>query len=193
MTSDEVKSVLAALPRHTMTHMRRLIVFRLSACCGLRRSEIAGLDMRDFSWADPTPFIHVRAEIAKGKKKSRVVPLWWDKQTRRDLERWFGLRGEQGASGKDPFVCSQSRDIAGKRCRDNVLARVWRTALSFALPTDRVAQLSIHCGRHTFCSLALQGGRSAVEVRDAAGHASIAQTDVYLHSHPRFDVPDLFS
>ncbi len=36
-------------------------------------------------------------------------------------------------------------------------------------------------GHHSFVSHALAGGRSLAEVRDAAGHANIATTSVYLH------------
>ena len=42
-------------------------------------------------------------------------------------------------------------------------------------------QLTIHHGRHSFCSHALAGGRSLAEVRDAAGHADISTTSVYTH------------
>jgi integrase len=41
--------------------------------------------------------------------------------------------------------------------------------------------VTIHHGRHTFISHALAGGRTLAEVRDAAGHANVAITSVYLH------------
>lgn len=41
--------------------------------------------------------------------------------------------------------------------------------------------LSIHCGRHSFVSHALAGGRTIAEIRDTAGHANVSTTSVYLH------------
>ncbi len=41
--------------------------------------------------------------------------------------------------------------------------------------------LSIHCGRHSFVSHSLAGGRTLAEIRDAAGHANVSTTSIYLH------------
>jgi integrase len=55
-----------------------------------------------------------------------------------------------------------------------------RTACK-VLGLDRLRRLTIHHGRHTFVSHALAGGRTLAEVRQAAGHASLITTSVYLH------------
>ena len=59
---------------------------------------------------------------------------------------------------------------------------------------NRQRELTIHHGRHSFVSHALAGGSSLAEVRDAAGHASIATTSVYTHVATNDDggVGDLF-
>ncbi len=49
------------------------------------------------------------------------------------------------------------------------------------LGAQRSRQVTIHHGRHTFVSHALAGGRNLAEVRDAAGHSSVAVTSIYLH------------
>ncbi len=49
------------------------------------------------------------------------------------------------------------------------------------LGDTRLAEITIHTGRHSFVSHALAGGRTLAEVRDAAGHANIATTSVYTH------------
>jgi site-specific recombinase XerD len=49
------------------------------------------------------------------------------------------------------------------------------------LGSERVAELTIHSGRHSFVSHALQGGRSILEVRGAAGHSSLSTTSIYAH------------
>lgn len=66
----------------------------------------------------------------------------------------------------------------------------WRKAFSTenqlspgspSIGRERVAELTIHHGRHSFVSHALHGGRSPVEVQQAAGHASLAVTTIYAH------------
>jgi len=41
---------------------------------------------------------------------------------------------------------------------------------------------SIHDGRHSFASIALDSGRTLPEVRDALGHRNISTTSVCLHA-----------
>jgi site-specific recombinase XerD len=50
-----------------------------------------------------------------------------------------------------------------------------------ALGEDRLDTLTVHHGRHSFISHALAGGRTLAEVRNAAGHSSIATTSIYTH------------
>ena len=97
-----------------------------------------------------------------------------------DIEGWKAQRTRQGANGGDPFVCSVRADTFGRRLTRHVLRRRFSTACK-SLGPQRIAYLTIHHGRHTFVSHALAGGRTLAEVRDAAGHRSLATTDAYLH------------
>src|SRR5687767_2722833 len=49
------------------------------------------------------------------------------------------------------------------------------------LGAERLENLTIHHGRHTFISHALAGGRTLAEVRDAVGHSNVSITSGYLH------------
>jgi integrase len=61
------------------------------------------------------------------------------------------------------------------------------------LGAERLESLTIHRGRHTFISHAQSGGRTLVEVRDAAGHANVSITSGYLHIAVEEDgIGDLF-
>jgi integrase len=60
------------------------------------------------------------------------------------------------------------------------LRKRFRTACR-VLGAERLESLTIHQGRHIFISHALSGGRTLVEVRDAAGHANVNITSSYLH------------
>jgi integrase len=199
MMLDEVHAVLKDLYRRSKWSNRsfgNLIVFRLSCCCGLRRTEIAGLLLGDLVLTGPRPCIRVRKENTKGRKdqrRARAVPLWWDKATLADLTQWVESRYLAGATAKSPCVPSlvRNRQYFGKPISESAMFRRWRTAIR-CLGKERVKQLSIHCGRHTFASLSLAAGHSLAEVRDALGHRSIATTGVYLHCIPTGKVPDVF-
>ena len=194
---DEVAVVLKDLrrrSRRSINARRNLIVFRLACCCGLRCCEIAGLNLDDVCVDGPKPLIRVRRAITKGesaKRMARDVPLWWDAGTLADIATWKAYRLATGAALDSPFICGVLQESLGARRDRRSLFKYWRTAIA-ALGIERVRQLSIHKGRHSFCSHALDAGHSLVEVRDAAGHSSANMTSKYLHLLPREHCADIF-
>ena len=111
---------------------------------------------------------------------AREVPLTWDMGTLADLQSWKELRQAQGASPNDPYLCSQQATAFGKYLDRRNAGHRFKKACR-VLGRSRANELSVHCGRHTFCSIALSAGRSLAEVRQAAGHATIATTNLYVH------------
>ena len=173
LTRCEIVRVIADLKRRrrSVNTRQNLIVFRLSACCGLRVSEISGLRQ---------PQIVLPESPAK-RCRPRIVPLWWDRETLADIEAWKRERRGAGAQASDPLVCSQHKDTHGKKLSARNLQHRWAVAIK-VLGKERVKRLSIQKGRHSFCSHALAGGRTITEVRDAAGHAKLATTYLYVHA-----------
>ena len=182
LTRTEMQAVLADLrrkaPRSKNTRLN-LVIFRLSACCGLRASEIAQLQMADIRVELPRPHIRIRVGASKGGR-SRRVPLWWDGGTLDDLAAWRADRAARGATGGDPFVASLQAGRETLVFSRHTLRKRFRTACR-VLGKERLENLTIHHGRHTFISHALAGGRTLAEVRDAAGHANVTITSGYLH------------
>jgi len=197
LCKEEVLRVLQDLKRrakHGRTAQATLIIFRLACCCGLRRGEISGLKCADLVLAGPRPCIIIRKENTKGrdgKRRARKVPLWWDAGTYEDIKEWVAFRKTMGATADAPVVCGVSKCNRGRALSGGRLAARWKTAIR-CLGPERVGQLSIHCGRHSFASLAFDAGHSALEVQEALGHKSVHTTSIYLHACPR-DVPDVFA
>jgi integrase len=198
LTKDEVLRILKDLKRRKKrsrsSHLN-LIIFRLSCCCGLRRAEIAGLKFTDLVLAGPRPCIIIRKNNTKGqkdKRRARKAPLWWDAGTLEDLKAWVAFRKEMGAGPSDPVVCGVSKVNRGKALTGDQIAKRWKTAIR-CLGPERVGQLSVHCGRHSFCSLSKAAGHSSIEIRDAVGHRSEATTNIYLHAVESEDIPDVFA
>ncbi|MBX7166854.1 MAG: site-specific integrase [Pirellulales bacterium] len=182
LTRSEITAVLTDLARKAKrspnARMNR-VVFRLAACVGLRVSEIAGLRLVDVCTTGSRPHVVVRAETAK-RMRPRRVPLWWDAGTLADLTAWKETRRRDGAQARDPFLCCQKSGRYGAPLARHTLRRRFLTACK-CLGRERLGTLTIHCGRHTFISHALAGGRTLAEVRAAAGHSSIVTTSLYLH------------
>ena len=197
MTLEETLEVIADLKRRkkrSVNSRMNLIVFRLACCCGLRRSEMAGLRLSDLVLSGARPCILIRKENTKGRwesRRPRKVPLWWDSGTLEDLREWVEFRKTMNVTANDPVLCGVEEINYGKPLTGLLLAKRWKTAIR-CLGAERVHQLSIHCGRHSYASLAFSAGRTLVEVKEALGHSSIKTTSVYLHAAPR-DVPDIFA
>jgi integrase/recombinase XerD len=182
LTKREIAAVLTdqhrKAARATSTRMN-LVIFRLACCCGLRVSEISGLRLSDVRAGIAKPHLVIRPKIAK-RGRGRKVPLWWDKGTLDDIAAWLARRREQGGNDGEPLVCSLQPRRVGEPLGRHVLRKRFRTACR-CLGRERLADLTIHDGRHTFISHALAGGRTLAEVRDAAGHSNVSITSCYLH------------
>ena len=178
LTKQEISEILHELGlrrRNKWQATRRnKVIFRLAACCGLRASEIANLNIKDVHLGIARPYIHV----VNGKgNKSRHVPLWWDKGTLADLTHWIGERmSAHEASPQDPVVINTRGEWFGTRMNRVEIRKRFRWVCS---QTGR--QATTHDGRHTFASHAIHGGRSLMEVRDALGHSNISTTSIYAH------------
>lgn len=190
LTMDEIQAVLKDLHRwekrrYTSNH-RNLAIFRLSCCLGLRACEISGLNMSDLDWGSQ-PKLRVRKSVTKGKKRARVLPLTIDKGCHDDLWNWYKVRASQGAQRNDPFVCSRKLT----RMHPCTIAQRWRYAIRI-LGADRVRQLSVHKGRHSFCTHLVDQGYSLPTVRDLAGHSNVATTDIYAHTVEVMRISNVF-
>ena len=183
LTRNEIATVIEDLKRRgrrSVNSRMNLIVFRLATCCGLRASELCGLNVGDVRVGVARPYLNVRAASAKGGKKRRV-PLWWDRSTLDDLSAWKDERVAQGAKVSTPFVCGQSSAALGHHITRQNARHRFKVGCR-ALGYERCSDLTTHDGRHSFVSHALAGGRSLAEVRDAAGHANISTTSIYTHT-----------
>ena len=182
LTRGELAAVLAILGRkaqRSQSTRMNLIIVRLACCCGLRVSEIAQLRLGNLRLDCAKPYVEIPSHVAKGGR-ARRVPLWWDGGTLADLAAWNATRREQGAQDADLVVCCRSARKRGSRLSRQTLRRRFLTACK-CLGTERVSDLTIHHGRHTFISHALAGGRTLAEVRDAVGHSNVSITSCYLH------------
>jgi site-specific recombinase XerC len=191
---DEINFVIDTLrARRRDAADLQLVIVRLSACCGLRVSEIRQLLIGDIHANGDRPFIRVRRETVKGKTRTRDVPLWWDSGTRDDILHWLELREMQSRwDPTSPFVASQRPATLNRGLAKRTIQLHWKRAIKRALGADRAEQSSIHCGRHSYASNLFRAGASLATIRDVLGHSSITITDIYVHAQDFDNLKDVF-
>lgn len=181
ISMDEVRMILTnqKRKRRYKTSRRNLILFRLSTCCGLRVSELTQLRLCDVQLGGLRPSLRLPAAICKadrlGRRRGRVVPLWWDAGTLADLTAWKAEREREGAAACDLLLVTRRGGRIDRKSAAKSFQRVCK-------PLGR--HVTIHDGRHTFISTMLHLGHRLPAVQAAAGHANVATTGVYTHLMP---------
>jgi site-specific recombinase XerD len=133
--------------------------------CGLRISEITGLNIRD-ARED-----HIRV-MGKGGKE-RVV--YMNDAVRDALDSYLVVRRGIGGAEKDALFLSNRRTRLG---REMVHKMVKNTLLKAGLDSDK---FSAHKLRHTAATLMLQNGVDVRTLQEVLGHEHLNTTQIYTH------------
>lgn len=136
--------------------------------CGLRVSELCGLDLMDLDPREAT--LRVRG---KGSKV-RVVPL--GEPALQALQRW--LEHGRGALLGDKRTSAVFLNARGGR-----LSRVavWALIKRSAAEAGLAERVSPHTLRHSYATHLLEGGCDLRIVQELLGHADLATTEIYTH------------
>ncbi len=164
--SPDDASRLVALEDGSDLGLRDRALFELAYSCGLRVSELTGLDVGsvDASCGE------VRV-TGKGSK-TRIVPVGGP--ALEALARWLPVRGRLAAADERALFVGRS----GKRLAPReVQRRIKRRAALAGLGVD----VHPHMLRHSFASHLLQSSGDLRAVQEMLGHESIASTQVYTH------------
>jgi site-specific recombinase XerD len=135
--------------------------------CGLRISELCGLQVQDIDW--PSKAIRVRG---KGKKE-RVVPIG-DPALKAIREYWQTLPAEPSADS--PAFLARFSQIRPVSPRDLQLRLKKYLAVAGLDP-----QLTPHKLRHSYATHLLDAGADLRSVQELLGHAHLVTTQVYTH------------
>ena len=163
LTLDESLSLLDSVDG--ANRERDYCILTLFLNCGLRISELIGLDVTD---------IHDDALRVLGKgNKVRVVYL--NQACKDALARYLAVR--RPISGKDKtalFLSGQNKRIS----RSMVHALVKKHLSAAGLDSDKY---SSHKLRHTAATLMLQNGVDVKAVQEVLGHEHLNTTEIYTH------------
>lgn len=141
---------------------RDLAIFELLYGCGLRVSELVGLNLDDFDFTER--WIRVRG---KGRKE-RQVPF--GSKAAKSVERYLGLR--QPAAGESALILNHR----GTRLTD----RSARSIVKFyARMITGDSSIHPHSLRHAYATHLLSDGADLRAIQELLGHSQLSTTQKY--------------
>ncbi len=141
-------------------------ILELMYSCGLRVSELVGLDLRDIDLRDAQVTV-----LGKGRKQ-RKVPV--GRHAVNALEQWMRMR--TAWSNSDTAALFIARGGARLTARA-IQQRVRRWGIRQGLDTH----VHPHMLRHSFASHVLESSGDLRAVQELLGHADISTTQIYTH------------
>ena len=181
LSAQQVAKLLDhAPPGQHLLLVRDLAIFELIYSCGLRVSEVTGLNVGGIDLE--TNQVRV---VGKGGKE-RILPL--GRQACGALSNYLAERGDPPLS-TPLFLNHRGGRLTARSVQRNLKKRL----LHFGLPTDATP----HALRHSFATHLLDAGADLRVIQELLGHASLSTTqkytkvsfshltDVYDQCHPR--------
>jgi len=162
LSKDEVKSILEA-----PTNLKHRAMLSLIYACGLRRSELLNLTLKDILSDRNLLFIRQ----SKGKK-DRVVPIGKKLiEMLRDYYKAF-----------KPKTWLFEGQFPNTKYSEKSLENVLKQSLSKAKITKKV---SLHWLRHSYATHLLESGTDLRYIQELLGHSSSRTTEIYTHVSTR--------
>ena len=191
-SAEEVNRVLDAKDDVGAWPERDRVIFELLYGCGIRNSELCGLDMRSVKWADD-------ALLVRGKgKKERLVPL--GDAAAVALRAYLPARdGRLRAAGRVGLIADGAL-LMNLRMRGTcrlTTRSVGRIVKATAQSRGMAADVHPHTLRHAFGTHMLEEGADLRAIQEMLGHERLSTTqrytqlsarqvqDVYEKTHPR--------
>ena len=165
---DQITKILKG-SSNTVFEVRDKAMLELFYSCGLRLSELVGLNLTDVSLAESSLKV-----LGKGNKE-RILPI--GRKAKEALLKWLKRRGQvkknQNTSVKALFLSNRGTRIS----RRNVQKRltVWGKKLGVA------EKIYPHKIRHSFATHLLESSQDLRAVQELLGHENIGTTQIYTH------------
>jgi integrase/recombinase XerD len=168
LAPDDVGRILDAPPQEDPIGIRDRAILELLYGCGLRVSELVGLD------TDRVDLQGAQVRVIGKGNRERRVPM--GDEARERLHRYrVGPRTEWTAGRPTEAV------FVGRRGRRMSREAVWSLVKRWARAAGVRERVTPHTFRHSFATHLLEGGADLRVVQALLGHASISTTQLYTH------------
>lgn len=187
LSVDEMFEVLNAQNENSVSGLRNRAMLELFYSCGVRLSELAGLDVIDIDFNQK--LVKVRG---KGRKE-RIVPV--GEPALKAVREYLGKVGARSENrGVDYFKKPLFLNMHGGRITTRSIARIVNAATGISGIGRNV---SPHALRHSFATHLLNAGADLRSIQELLGHESLSTTqkytavnidrmmEVYDKAHPR--------
>jgi len=172
LNESQVRRLLAATDA-TPLGIRARAILELLYSSGLRRAEVAALDVQDLDLTGGTVLVR-RGKGGKG----RVVPLGQEaaRALLRYLEEVRALWLQNPATTA-LFLAASGCGQAGKRLSTS---SIWLTVRGAAASAG-LGRVATHALRHAVATHLVRAGADVRHVQEILGHASVETTEIYTH------------
>jgi integrase/recombinase XerC len=187
LSVDEMLEIFKAQQDHSVLGLRDRAIMELFYSCGLRLSELAGLDVIDLDF-------HQKLVKVRGKgRKERIVPIGAPALDA-VLEYMAKIGDIEKAEGADVFKKPLFLNSRGGRITTRSIARIVDAA---TVKSGIGRKISPHALRHSFATHLLNAGADLRSIQELLGHESLSTTqkytavninrmmEVYDKAHPR--------
>jgi integrase/recombinase XerC len=169
LTVDDMFRLLDSIKDDTLPGLRNRAIFETIYSCGIRVSELAGLNLFDVDAAS-----HVIRVLGKGNKQ-RIVPIGKKaigaiKNYRNKLEAESGVHSDKNG----PLFLNKNNGRLTTRSIARILDKLVREC-------GMQTPVSPHGLRHSFATHMLDAGADLRVVQELLGHKSLSTTQKYTH------------
>jgi len=165
LTVDQLEGLLA-FPGDDDLACRDRAILELFYGCGLRLSELSGLDVGDLDWQQ-----HTVSVTGKGRKQ-RHVPFGNKAVTA--LKQWLQHRSAKAEPDEKALFISR---CGNRISNSSIQQRLKKRALQQGVGVS----LHPHMLRHSFASHILESSNDLRAVQELLGHANLSTTQIYTH------------
>ena len=173
LTVEQVETLLGSMDESTAEGLRNKTMIYLLLKTGMREIELVRANVEDYQAAPDGQILRVQGKGRHDRTEFVVilpeVQVW--------LERYLVSRPR--LKGEDPLFLT-----LGKRQGHRLSPRTVRGVICTALKVANLKKPVItgHSLRHTAATMSLNNGAPATAVRDMLRHASLKQTNIYVHT-----------
>lgn len=177
LTYAEVERLFAQPDTNTYLGLRDRCIMELFYSSGLRVSELAAIDRKDFDAAE------LSLKLKGKRKKQRLVPL--TKNASDWIERYLS-HGERHREINGHLAQKDSAAIFLNRNGTRITTRsIDRLFDKYLTQSALAGKVTPHTIRHTIATHWLENGMDLKTIQLLLGHDSLATTAIYTHVSPK--------
>lgn len=182
-TRDELKMFLEYAEKHEKYKI--YVLFRLLAFSGIRKSEALALTWNDVDFKkaqitiNKTIILVSKVKVTTPKTKSSNRTVFIDKKTLSILSEWRLIQKKELLQKGFNFL-SHNQLVFSGRNNDYIIPTTISKMMNRVSEGCNLPHITVHGLRHTYATLAAQGGMPVKQLQAQLGHSKVEITlDVY--------------